>query len=204
MRRAECQLCGMGRLVKLRRAVAIVILGIAVIAAGFYLATHAKRSVKEEPSGHSGTGSPAFADGSREKNPHEQEMLRTALKKRPGHLPVLLRLAKIESESGHAQEAAADLRRILDMEPENPEANLELGKVLFQLGDIHGAIRHTEGILKTQPAYEDALYNLGAIYANIGDGNRARDYWTRLTAQHSNSESAQKARQMMSLLVTTR
>ena len=131
---------------------------------------------------------------------HEKQMLAMALEKSPGHIPVLLKLALIESAEGQLQDAAKHLRELLRAEPDNPEANLELGKVLFRLGDIRGAIEHTGAILKTHPNYEDALYNMGAIYANIGNRKGAMDYWNRLAALHSNSESAQKAQQMMTRL----
>ena len=136
-------------------------------------------------------------------NQQEKEMLTMALKKNPGHAPVLLKLAAIESDEGHLQDAAGHLRKILETEPSNPEANLELGRVLFQLGDLRGAIEHTEGILKTHPTYEDALYNMGAICADIGNTKGALQYWKRLTGLNSPSESAQKAQQMMSRLAAS-
>ncbi|MBP1609611.1 MAG: hypothetical protein H6Q04_1846 [Acidobacteria bacterium] len=140
------------------------------------------------------------AHGAVPENQHEKEMLTAALEKKPGHAPVLLKLAQIESVEGHLQESSGYLRKLLETDPDNPEANLELGKVLFQLGDVRGALDHTERILNTHPKHEDALYNMGAIYANIGNRREAMEYWKRLAALHSNSESAQKAQQMMGRL----
>lgn len=134
---------------------------------------------------------------------HEEEMLTAALKKNPGHTPVLLKLAEIESGNGHLQDAAGHLREILKSEPGSMEANLELGRVLFELGDIQGAIEHTEEILKSHPMHEDALYNMGAIYANIGNRKRAKIFWNRLAGLHPGSPSAQKAQLMLTRLETS-
>jgi tetratricopeptide (TPR) repeat protein len=131
---------------------------------------------------------------------HEAKVLAMALEKKPGHTPVLLKLAKIESEEGRYQDASRHLREIVSKEPGNAEARLELGKVLFQLGDVRGAIEQTQAILEVHPDYADALYNLGAIYGNIGNRDRAMEYWKRLVALDPHSESGQKAEQMMNRL----
>lgn len=173
----------------------ILIAALASIAAGLYL-----RMARQESSigplavAHKASDRPV-KDGQ-----HEKELLKMALKKSPRHAPVLLRLAEIESEEGHFQESAGHLRKILHADPGNPDAHLELGKVLFQLGDVRGAIEHTEAILHTHPTYEAALYNMGAIYANIGNKRSAMEYWGRLTARHTNSEDAKRAKLMLSKL----
>jgi tetratricopeptide (TPR) repeat protein len=182
---------------KLRLFKGTLLLASALIAGGLYLRMDRRQSsigplaVAHEVAGRQVIG------GQREK-----EMLTLALEKNSRHAPVLLRLAEIESEDGHLQESAEHLRRILQAEPGNPEANLELGKVLFQLGDIRGAIEHTGAILHTHPAYADALYNMGAIYANIGNKRSAKEYWERLAALQVNSENAKKALLMLSRLET--
>jgi tetratricopeptide (TPR) repeat protein len=185
------------RLVKLRLLTGILVLSIASIAAWLYLRTERKESnLGSLESAHKAADRP-ISDGQ-----HEKEILKLALEKSPGHAPVLLRLAEIESEDGHLEESAGHLRRILQADPGNQEANLELGKVLFQLGDVRGAIEHTEAILHTHPTYEAALYNMGAIYANIGNKRRALEYLEKIAALHSNSENAKKAQLMLSRLET--
>ena len=187
---------------KLRRLNGILILAIAFITAGACLWMGRKDSVADTLKSAHGSGAlSAHAGNAAPGNEHEQGMLRMALEKSPNHAPVLLRLAEIESEGGHLKEAAGHLNKILEKEPDNPDARLELGKVLFQLGDIRGAMEHTQRILKAHPGNEEALYNMGAIHANIGDGKGAMSYWKHLTALNFNSESAQKARQMMTRLV---
>ncbi len=184
---------------KLRLLKGVIFLIVACAAVGLYL-----RIGRTPAQAGTSTGSVEKAHTDpRLGDQDEKEMLTMALKKSPGHAPVLLKLAEIEAEEGHLQEATGHLGRILESEPGNVDANLELGKVLFQLGDIRGAIEHTEGILKSNPTHADALYNLGAIYANIGNRNSAKLYWNRLAGLDPGSPSAQKAQLMLTRLETS-
>jgi tetratricopeptide (TPR) repeat protein len=131
---------------------------------------------------------------------HEEKALDLALQKKPGHIPVLLQLARLESEKGQFREAEGHLQQIVNAEPANIEARLELGRIKFQLGDVAGALGNTQAILRSNPTQPDALYNLGAIYGNLGDSRRALEYWNRLLSTASNSESGKRARQLISQL----
>lgn len=131
---------------------------------------------------------------------HEAIFLAEALKKKPDHTPVLLRMAQLSEESGKHTEAARNLREVLQREPANAEARLELGKTLFEAGDVQGAIVETKAILDRQPDHADALYNLGAIYGNLGKADLARQYWNRLIAKDPQTESAKRAKGMLGQL----
>lgn len=131
---------------------------------------------------------------------HEVKMLNSALKKSPNHVPILLRLAKVASDSGRSTEAIDRLQEAVRVEPNNVEARLDLGKLLFEKGDVWAAIEQNQAILKTKPNQPDALYNLGAIYGNMGNANLAEHYWSRLLAANPESESGRRARGMMDLL----
>ena len=131
---------------------------------------------------------------------HEAIFLAEALKKKPDHTPVLLRMAQLSEEAGKHTEAARNLREVLQREPANTDARLELGKALFEAGDIQGAIGQTKAILDRQPDHADALYNLGAIYGNLDQAEMARQYWSRLIAKAPQTESAQRAKRMIGQL----
>jgi len=131
---------------------------------------------------------------------HEAKMLASELRKNPGHVPILLRLAKIAADSGHPDEAIARLQEALQHEPGNVEARLDLGKLLFEKGDVRAAIEQNEAIIKIKPDYPDALYNLGAIYGNLGNGERAEQYWRRLLSTSPQSDSGRRAGQMLAVL----
>jgi Flp pilus assembly protein TadD len=134
------------------------------------------------------------------KDAHEAKVLEMALTKKPGHTPVLMKLAKLEEDKGNLDEATRHLQQIVKSEPGNYEARLELGRVYFQRGNIQGALDETQAILKAQPQNADALYNLGAIYGNLGNAGLAREYWGRLISFAPDSESGKRARQMMAQL----
>lgn len=131
---------------------------------------------------------------------HEARMLADVLKKKPDHVPVLLRLAGLAQEAGKPGEAEKYLSEVLKLEPGNVPARLDLGRIQFETGRAPEAIRTTEAILRDQPDNPDALYNLGAIYGNLGRKEQAIEYWSRLQAVSPRSESGQRARQMMAEL----
>ena len=126
---------------------------------------------------------------------HELKALAMQLEKKPGHVPVLMRMAQIEHEGGKLDDAAGHLRKALETEPANPDAHLELGRILYEKGDITGAIAETGKALEANPKHVDALYNMGAIYANVGDPARARTFWKRAVEADPTTESGKKARE---------
>ena len=128
---------------------------------------------------------------------HELKELGVQLKKKPGHTPVLMRMAQIERDKGQLKEAAAHLREVVKNEPANAEAHLELGRNLYEDGDVNGGIAETEKVLKIDPMQVDALYNLGAIYANLGNSGQARSYWQRAVQAGPNADSGRRAREAL-------
>ncbi|RPI28941.1 MAG: tetratricopeptide repeat protein [Acidobacteria bacterium] len=131
---------------------------------------------------------------------HEAKVLTQALKKKPDHVPVLLRLANLAASEGRRDEALTHLRKALKLEPDNLEVRLELGRVLFQAGDVAGAIEQTTEVLKREPEHPEALYNLGAIYGNLGNHALATKFWEKLLASSPASESGKLARTMLAQL----
>jgi tetratricopeptide (TPR) repeat protein len=131
---------------------------------------------------------------------HELKELAVQLQKKPGHLPVLMRMAQLEHDQGKLTEAEAHLREALAAEPANADVHLELGLVLYEKGDKNEALKETEQALAINPKHADALYNMGAIHANLGDTGRARSYWEKLIASAPESESGKKAREALGRL----
>ena len=125
---------------------------------------------------------------------HELKELAVQLQKKPGHLPVLMRMAQIEHDQGKLSDAVTHLREALASEPGNADVHMELGRTLYESGDRDGALKETEQAIAINPKHVDALYNLGAIYANLGDTQRARSYWEKAIASDPESESGKKAR----------
>jgi Flp pilus assembly protein TadD len=167
---------------------------IVVIAAGsVFLTTVATRT----NSSASSTGaSPAPTE-----NPdHELKALAVELEKKPGHTPILMRMADLEHGKGKLDDAIQHMQQAVQSEPANKEARLELGRLLYEKGDIGGAITETEKILASDPGQVDALYNLGAIYANLGNNERAKSYWIRAAKVGGDADSGRKAREALTKL----
>jgi tetratricopeptide (TPR) repeat protein len=131
---------------------------------------------------------------------HELKELAMQLQKKPGHLPVLMRMAQLEHDRGELAEAAGHLREALVTEPANADVHLELGRVLYEKGDRDAALKETEQALALNPKHVDAMYNLGAIHANLGDAQRARSYWEQVIAAAPESDSGKKARDSLARL----
>lgn len=145
--------------------------------------------------------SPQNTAASAESRDHELKMLTKELEKKPGHVPVLMRMAQLARESGNSTEAAARLQQALKTEPDNTDVLIELGRVLYESGDVTGAIVQTSKVLEKNPNHVDALYNLGAIFANTGNPAKAKTYWEQAKAANPASESGQKAAQGLQSLM---
>jgi Flp pilus assembly protein TadD len=131
---------------------------------------------------------------------HELKALAVELEKKPGHTPILLRMAQLEEAKGKLDDATRHLREVVKNEPANADAHLDLGRILYQKGDLGGAIAETEKVLATNPKQVDALYNLGAIYANVGNSARARSYWAQAVAAGGDTDSGKKSRDALTKL----
>ncbi len=151
---------------------------------GLWLALNRKNG----PQSPAGVGS-----GAPTNRAHEKAMLEEQLRKKPGHAPVLLRLAQLATEQSQPAEARRFLEELLKTEAGNVEAMLELGRACYELNDLPCATAETEKILAVDPNHADALYNLGAIHANIGQTEKARQYWRRAVRSSPSSESGKKA-----------
>lgn len=131
---------------------------------------------------------------------HERAALEEELKKKPGHPPILLRLAELERDAGRPAGAVPYLRQILDQDSKNEDARLELGRMLYDAGDVEGALKETKQLLADHPGQVDGLYNLGAIYANQNRPDLARKYWSEAVAAAPASDSGARSRDSLAKL----
>ena len=127
---------------------------------------------------------------------HEKAALEEELKKKPGHAPILLRLAELAHDQ--PKQAADYLKQAVAADPTNADASVELSRTLYDLNDVNGALAETKRLLAAKPNQVDALYNLGAIYANLGKPELARQYWTQAVAAAPASDSGRKSADALS------
>jgi tetratricopeptide (TPR) repeat protein len=70
-------------------------------------------------------------------------------------------------ESGKTQEAIDLLNKILQSNPDSPQAHFLLGKALSLKGDLFSSIKHLEEALRVDEKYYDAYVLLGRNYAKV-------------------------------------
>ncbi|MBI4909012.1 MAG: tetratricopeptide repeat protein [Acidobacteria bacterium] len=169
---------------------------VVLTAAALYVPVQRYRRKNPAVAPHAQPAKPATQDIAKT-NEHEIKVLQAQLDKKPGHAPVLLRMAELAREAGKPAEAAKHLREALQSEPDLLDARLELGRALFDAGDPRGAIQETSAILRSHPKDTDALYNLGAIHANLGDFPNAVKFWQEAVSADPQSESGRRAKESL-------
>jgi tetratricopeptide (TPR) repeat protein len=124
---------------------------------------------------------------------HEKAFLEEQLKTKPGHPPILLRLAELEKNEGKLADAKKHLEEAIKSDPSLIDARLELSLVSYQLGDADEAEKQNLAVLKLDARQPDALYNMGAICANKNRLVEARQYWTDAVKYGADTESGKNA-----------
>lgn len=81
----------------------------------------------------------------------------------PGSTVALINLAKAYRDRDEPEEALATLRRVLDIEPENPEAIHVMGVLLEQMGDRKGAAEQFKSAIRIAPEMAISHYYLAQI-----------------------------------------
>jgi tetratricopeptide (TPR) repeat protein len=172
----------------------VLIAGVPVAVGATLLAVLGGLNLHRTPvSSPSGASTGGLGQAEPQNPEHERAMLEEELKQKPGHPPILFRLAEIERDAGHRDKAIAYLRQILDRDRSNQDTLLELGRELYEAGDVDGAIQATKRLLDVNPRQVDGLYNMGAIYANLGQTDLARGYWSKAVESSPASDSGRKA-----------
>jgi tetratricopeptide (TPR) repeat protein len=168
-----------------RKSAALISILLAAAVCAAYIGLRHPRVRKESQ------GPPA---GSVVQNPaHERASLEELLKRRPGHAPILLRLAQLDMEEGQPAAARARLEQLLAQEPANVDALIELGRACFEAGDAACAWSSTAKALGQNPEHPGALYNMGALNANQGRFDKARELWNRAVRVAPGSDGGRKA-----------
>ncbi|MGA7412355.1 MAG: tetratricopeptide repeat protein [Bryobacteraceae bacterium] len=176
------------------RAVPLVVVVIAVLVAAGLKSYKSFNSSKPSPSFSKAVDKAVDANAEPPHDSiHEKAALEMGLKKKPGHPPILLRLAELSRNAGQPKAAVEYLRQAVAADPKNLDARLELSRSLYEINDVDGAIAETKRLLADFPNQIDALYNIGAIYANLGKTDLARQYWTQAVATDPDSDSGRKS-----------
>jgi Flp pilus assembly protein TadD len=95
---------------------------------------------------------------------------------------------------GRLEEAEADSRRAVALDPNRSVAWNNLGRIQFERGDLAGAVPFYEKALAIQPAFPVALANRAAVAARQGDLVLALDLLDRALALEPLSSDARRDR----------
>jgi len=183
-------------------AVAGVALGCGVGAwfIGRHVISHDPSEAVAKPSPNNGSSpalKPLTKEMSQKQAPatpaHEKAFLEEQLKTKPGHPPILLRLAELEKNEGKLADARKHLEEAIKSDPSLIDARLELSLVAYQLNDPDEAERQNLAVLKIDARQPDALYNMGAICANRNRLVEARQYWGDAVKYGPDTESGKNA-----------
>ena len=74
---------------------------------------------------------------------------------------------------GHADQAEASFRRILDLDPGSSEGWYNLGVSLEKQNKPHEAIRAYKEAIRLDSSYVNAYNNMGLNYKNLGNFKEA-------------------------------
>jgi tetratricopeptide (TPR) repeat protein len=102
------------------------------------------------------------------------EALDRALAVREDFLEARLARARVHMRMGNYPGAEPDLRRVLQMDPDNWVALFNLGFLLYRSGNYEEAIERLQQVIRLRPDHPDAPYYLGMAYMRLGDEDGAR------------------------------
>jgi tetratricopeptide (TPR) repeat protein len=83
-------------------------------------------------------------------------------------------LGMAHARAGRLDDAAAELRRVIVLDPGFAYAHHQLGVVLRDAGDTAGAVRHLEEAIRLEPAAVHAHKDLAVLLKESGDPGAAR------------------------------
>lgn len=109
-----------------------------------------------------------------------EEAFRGMLQIDPEYTPALLRLALVFSAAGRHEEAASNLRRVIEREAGNYLAYQLLAEALYGQQKYEEAAAAAERALKLSPRFPDAHYQAGLARAALGQRDAALTHLARL------------------------
>ncbi|MBN9670560.1 tetratricopeptide repeat protein [Roseibium aggregatum] len=91
----------------------------------------------------------------------------------PNDTEIAYRAASALLQSGHAEEAQSQLRRIVFTEPDHLRARASLGNCQLLLGDTANAKQNFTDVLELEPENRNALYGLASVLLKEGKAAEA-------------------------------
>jgi tetratricopeptide (TPR) repeat protein len=100
--------------------------------------------------------------------------------RRSGHDHQMLKeVGKLLLEANRGRQANLVLRRLVHLQPNDPQAQHNLAISYFMMDQLSEGVRCCRRALKLKPDYPQALYNLALAHMRMGQMSRARRYAAR-------------------------
>ena len=105
------------------------------------------------------------------------DMLKKAIRKRPGDLEVLRQLAQTEERLGLEEQAAVSWQKLVGKNGLDEQANTWLSQYYEKRGNLSMALVHVERLLKHDPVNADLMLRAARLERRLGRPGQALDYY---------------------------
>lgn len=116
------------------------------------------------------------------------------LKRQPDNVQALSLRCKINQQAGAVRKCVDDYRRILELDPDFPDARRWLAMALLDIGRYAEAVEHLEILRRKAPDDPDLLVRLAIGRRFLGQGPEAHRLLERVLAEHPNFGLALRTR----------
>jgi tetratricopeptide (TPR) repeat protein len=90
-------------------------------------------------------------------------------------LELLMKASEVWKKGGDSVKAEKNLRKAIELDPQNVAANLLLGESMLEKNNGESAKAYFNAALKVESAHSEALFGLGRAHLLLGDKERAHD-----------------------------
>lgn len=130
----------------------------------------------------------------------KMEELKAAVEVNPNDTTKIREYADFLLAAHKPDESIPYYEMILKKDPKRNDIRFSLTYIYYNKGDLDKAEDQTNKILAVDKNNSMAKYNLGAIEATRGNNDKARKIWNQLISENPNSETAELARNALTML----
>lgn len=118
------------------------------------------------------------------------EILDLQLEKHPKDAKLLAERATVLLEAGRSKEAAYDIKRAVELEPDKVEYRLKQADINFATGDIENSYKTLTEAERLEPDNLEVQLKMGEVMYYSRDYDRALECLTKVTAKDENNRPA--------------